>query len=111
MPYDLVLACTWSPSSAAHLHANIKYRLVTNHELLRGLESLRQGEGFQTKWNEGWLLTYLEHEVTSVHAVLSLLDLPFVLGGAVVWTTSFLVILSIGIILLWLVQVIFFFVV
>ena len=47
----------------------------------------------------------------TVHAILSLLDLPFVLGGAVVWTASFLVILAIGIILLWLVQVIFFFVV
>ena len=67
---------------------------------------------FKPKWNEGWLLSYLEHEITSsIHAILSLLDLPFVLGGAVVWTASFLLILSIGILLLWLVQVIFFFVV
>ena len=41
----------------------------------------------------------------SVHIILSLLDLPFVLGGGVVWTASFFVILAIGIILLWLVQV------
>ena len=67
---------------------------------------------FKLKWNEGWLLTYLEHEITSlVHAILSLLDLPFELGGAVVWRASFLVIVAIGMILLWLVQVIFFFVV
>ena len=59
-----------------------------------------------------WLQTYLENEITSsVHAILSLLDFPFVLGGAVVWTASVLVILAIGINLLWLVQVIFFFVV
>ena len=41
----------------------------------------------------------------------SLLDLPFVLGGAMVWTTRVLVILALGNFLLWLVQVIFFFVV
>ena len=71
---------------------------------------------FKPKWNEGWLLTYLEHAIafsmhaiaSSIHAILSLLDLPFVLGGVVVWTASFLVILARGIFLLWLVQVIFF---
>ena len=56
--------------------------------------------------------TYLEHEISSpIHAVLSLLYLPFVLGGTVVWTASFLVILAIRNFLLKLVQVIFFFVV
>ena len=50
----------------------------------------------------GW--SYLEPENTSaVLPILSLLDLSFVLGGAVVWTVSFLVILAMGIILLWLV--------
>ena len=54
---------------------------------------------------------YLEHEITSsIHVILSLLDLPFVLGGVVVWIASFLVYLAIGVFVLWLVQVIFFFV-
>ena len=86
-----------------------KYRLETYHELLRGLENpWGKLKVFEPKWNEGWLLTYLEHEITSsVHVILVLLDLPFVLGGAVVWTASFLAYLAIGIFLLWLVQVIY----
>ena len=88
------------------------YRLVTYHELLRGLEPEGKLKVFKPKWNKGWLLTYLEHEITSsVHAILALLDLPFVLRGAVVWTAKFLVYLAIGIFLLWLVQLIYFFVI
>ena len=35
-----------------------KYRLVTYHELLRGLENLRWSRRFlKPKWNERWLLT------------------------------------------------------
>ena len=65
--------------------------------MLRGLQNLGQREGgFQTK-----------HEISLQY--FPSLTFPFVLGGAVVWTASFLVILDMGVFLLWPVQLIFLF--